>query len=133
MLNILAAEGGNQSWIMLVVLAVMFVLMMILSIVPQKKRQKEAQKMMDSLRPGTKIKTIGGFVGQIKSIDAQANLITVDLSAKLDGSNLCVLDKSAVYAVMQAANGTLEEAPQVPDVAKDDVKAEEVKDEPKEI
>lgn len=124
----------SQNVIMLAVLGVLMVLMLVMSIVPQRKRQKEAQKMMDSLSAGTKVKTIGGFIGEIKSIDG--NTIVIDLSPKNDGSNLCVLDKSAIYTVMQVgANGQVEEVKQEAPKALDDVadanKAEDVKEEAK--
>ncbi|MCI7401470.1 MAG: preprotein translocase subunit YajC [Christensenella sp.] len=122
LVNIAADSTSGNNWIMLVVLGVLFVLMIVMSIVPQKKRQKETQKMMESLKPGTKIKTIGGFIGEIKTIDAQAGVITLDLSAKLDGSQIVAIDRSAVYTVMQpAADGTLEEVKDEPELAKDDV------------
>ena len=122
LVNIAADSTSGNNWIMLVVLGVLFVLMIVMSIVPQKKRQKETQKMMESLKPGTKIKTIGGFIGEIKTIDAQAGVITLDLSAKLDGSQIVAIDRSAVYTVMQpAADGTLEEVKNEPELAKDDV------------
>ena len=123
----------SQNVIMLAVLGVLMVLMLVMSIVPQRKRQKEAQKMMDSLSAGTKVKTIGGFIGEIKSIDG--NTIVIDLSPKNDGSNLCVLDKSAIYTVMQVgANGQVEEVKQEAPKALDDVadaKTEDVKEEAK--
>ena len=128
----------TQSIIMLVVLGVLMVLMLVMSIVPQKKRQKEAQKMMESLSAGTKVKTIGGFIGEIKSIDG--NTIVIDLSPNTDGSNLCVLDKSAIYTVMQVGqSGQIEEVKQEQPKALDDAedakakeaKAEEAKPEEK--
>ena len=134
-MNMLYTLGAieNSNIIMIVVLGVLMVLMLVMSIVPQKKRQKEAQKMMDSLSAGTKVKTIGGFIGEIKSIDG--NTIVIDLSPKNDGSNLCVLDKSAIYTVMQVgANGQVEEVKQEAPKALDDVadaKAEDVKEEAK--
>ena len=115
---------------MLAVLGVLMVLMLVMSIVPQRKRQKEAQKMMDSLSAGTKVKTIGGFIGEIKSIDG--NTIVIDLSPKNDGSNLCVLDKSAIYTVMQVgANGQVEEVKQEAPKALDDVAEVKAEDEKK--
>ena len=136
-MNILYTLGAmdSQSIIMIAVLGVLMVLMLVMSIVPQRKRQKEAQKMMDSLTAGTKVKTIGGFIGEIKSIDG--NTIVIDLSPKCDGSNLCVLDKSAIYTIMQVgANGQVEEVKQEAPKALDDVapakeeaKTEEAKEE----
>jgi len=82
---------------------------------------------MNSLTAGTKVKTIGGFIGEIKSIDGQN--IVIDLSPKCDGSNLCVLDKSAIYTVMQVgANGQVQEAKQEPAKALDDIEDEKAKE-----
>ena len=122
----------TQSIVMLVVLGVLMVLMLVMSIVPQRKRQKEAQKMMDSITAGTLVKTIGGFIGEITAIEGQ-NVI-IDCSPNLDRTNMCLLDKSAIYTVMKAGpNGQVEEVKQEPAKALDDIeeekatKAEEVK------
>lgn len=125
MYNILGISGNV---VMLIVLGVLMVGMMLLSIIPQKKRQKKAQEMMNSIRVGTKVKTIGGFVGTIKAIDNQSNTFVIDLSASEDGSTMVVLDKSAIYTVMTPnVEGVLEEAkPQEEQViAVDEVEAEE--------
>ena len=134
-MNILYIAGvETQSIIMLVVLAVLMVLMLVMSIVPQRKRQKEAQKMMESLKAGTLVKTIGGFIGEITAIDGQ-NVI-IDCSPDLSRTNMCLLDKSAIYTVMKTSeDGKVEEVKQEPAKALDDIedekaaKAEEVKTE----
>ena len=108
-LFILAAEadgGSNKSSIiMLVVLGALMIGMMLLSIIPQRKRQKKAQEMMNSIKTGTKIRTIGGFVGIIKAIDNQQNVFVLDISANLDGSMLVTIDKGAVYNVIATPDG----------------------------
>ena len=132
LLSLLGADGdnGSQTWIMIVVLVVLMAVMFAASIIPQKKRQKKAQEMMDSIKVGTKVKTIGGFVGEIKKIDNNANTFTLDISANADGGMLVVIDRSAIYTVLESvksASGetTLEEkiAPEI--VAMDDVEADE--------
>lgn len=101
---ILAAAEGEQSFFskygMIIVLGVLMVLMVVMSIVPQKKRQKKAQEMMSSIKVGTAIKTIGGFVGVITQINNNDNTFVLDISASADGSNLVKIDKSAVYTVL---------------------------------
>ena len=92
--------GGTSTWVMLGVLGVLLVLMFVMSIVPQRKRQKKAQEMMNSIRVGAKVKTIGGFVGEVKAIDSDKNEFVLDLSASGDGSILVTIDKSAVYTVL---------------------------------
>ena len=98
-------------------------------IIPQKKRQKKAQEMMNSITVGTKVKTIGGFVGEIKKVDNNAGTFTLDISANGDGSMMVLIDKSAIYTVLEAVKSptgevTIEEkvAPEV--VAMDDIEAD---------
>lgn len=106
-LFLLAEDSGSgsssSSWIILVVLGVMLVGTMLLSIIPQKKRQKKAQEMMAGIKVGTKIKTIGGFVGIIKMIDNSQGTFIIDISANGDGSTLVTIDKGAVYTVINPA------------------------------
>lgn len=114
-------EGGNgNSWVMFVVLGVLLVLMLVMSIVPQRKRQKKAQEMMNSIRVGTKVKTIGGFVGEIKAIDSEKNEFVLDLSANGDGSMLVCIDKSAVYTVLNPVVAPVTETTAADDVMADD-------------
>ncbi|MCX4362044.1 MAG: preprotein translocase subunit YajC [Clostridia bacterium] len=120
---------GGSSWVMIVVLIVLMVVMFAVSIIPQKKRQKKAQEMMNSITVGTKVKTIGGFVGEIKKVDNVAGTFTLDISANGDGSMTVLIDKSAIYTVLQAVQTptgetTLHEksAPEV--VAMDDIEAD---------
>ena len=130
----LGADGGNQQIIMIVVLVVLMIGMFAMSIIPQKKRQKKAQEMMNSITVGTKIKTIGGFVGEVKKIDNANNLFTLDISANNDGSTLVVIDRSAVYVVLEAVKTTegevkLQEKPEV--TAMDDMEDDKASKEKK--
>ncbi len=122
-----AMDGGTIG--MIVVLVVLMVLMFAMSIIPQRKRQKKAQEMMNSITVGTKVKTIGGFVGEVKKIDNMTNTFTLDLSAEGDGSTLVVIDRSAIYTVMEMTKNaegetTLQEKPEV--TAMDDIEADKV-------
>lgn len=53
---------------MFIPLILMFVAMYFLMIRPQKKKQKEEQKMRESIRVGDEITTIGGIRGRIVNI-----------------------------------------------------------------
>lgn len=127
-----ALDGGTIG--MIVVLVVLMVAMFAMSIIPQKKRQKKAQEMMNSITIGTKVKTIGGFVGEVKKIDNMSNTFTLDLSADGDGSMLVVIDRQAIYTVMEMTKNaegeaTLQEKPEV--TAMDDIEADKVAEEKK--
>ena len=60
--------GGGSNWVLIAVFGVMMVGMILLMILPNKKRQKEYQKMQNEIRVGTKIMTIGRMVGTVTKI-----------------------------------------------------------------
>ena len=117
---------SNQI-IMIVVLIVLMIAMFAMSFIPQKKRQKKAQEMMNSITVGSKVKTIGGFVGEVKKIDSVNNNFILDLSANGDGSMLVTIDRSAIYVVLDAVKMSdgevkLQEKPEI--TAMDDMEAD---------
>lgn len=86
-----AAMGGAFPLIMIVV---MFVAMYFLTIRPQKKAEKEANDMRNSLQVGDEITTIGGIIGRIVSIKEE----TCVIETSRDGTKIRIL-KSAVRNV----------------------------------
>ena len=56
---------GLMQYLPLVAIFVVFILLMI---IPQRKRKKQMQQLMDSLKPGKMIKTIGGMYGKIVAV-----------------------------------------------------------------
>lgn len=65
---------GAGSWIFLIVLIVAMIAIMI---IPQKKRDKKVKDMLNSLKPGDRVRTIGGIYGTISSIKDDVVVITV--------------------------------------------------------
>ena len=64
-----AQQGGIASLLVSFgPLVLIFVVMYFLMIRPQKKRQKEEQKMRNSLRAGDELTTIGGIKGRVLSV-----------------------------------------------------------------
>ncbi len=58
----------NSSTYGIIMLVVMFALMYFIMIRPQKKRQKEEQRMRDDVRVGDQITTIGGIMGRVVTV-----------------------------------------------------------------
>jgi len=58
-----------NNYVLLGVLAVMMIIMLVLPSVTQKKRIKEFNDMVDNLRVGDEIRTIGGIIGRIVKIN----------------------------------------------------------------
>ncbi|MDE6758628.1 MAG: preprotein translocase subunit YajC [Clostridia bacterium] len=128
----LGADTSQIIWI--VVLIVLMIGMFAMSIIPQKKRQKKTQEMIDSITVGTKVKTIGGFVGEVKKVDVANKTFTLDLSADGDGSTMVVIDRSAVFIVLEAVKTSegevkLQEKPEI--TAMDDMEADKAAQEKK--
>ena len=61
-----AQQGGIVS--MVLPIALIFVIFYVFIIRPQNKKQKETQKMIDALKKGDKVVTIGGIHGVISSV-----------------------------------------------------------------
>lgn len=68
-------------------LILMFVLMYFFFVVPQKKHMKERQAMLDAIKAGDKIETVGRVYGKVVSVNA-GDTFTVDV-----GENSSVLIK----------------------------------------
>jgi preprotein translocase subunit YajC len=66
---------------MFVFLALLFAMFYFLIIRPQRKRQKEHQGLLDTLKRGDKIITIGGIYGQVDSISEDSIVIKVESGA----------------------------------------------------
>ena len=58
----------SQSWFSIVPIILIFVVFIVLIIVPQKKREKKVKEMLNNIKPGDHIKTIGGIMGKVVSV-----------------------------------------------------------------
>lgn len=66
---------GNNIWIMLGMVVLLFVVFYFFVIRPQKKQEKEAADMRNALTVGDEITTIGGIIGKIVSIKEETMII----------------------------------------------------------
>ena len=78
----------------LIFIGIMFVAMYFLTIRPQKKAEKEAAAMRNSLEVGDEVTTIGGIIGRIVSIKEE----TCVIETSRDGTKIRFL-KSAINKV----------------------------------
>ncbi len=51
---------------------------------PQNKKQKETQKMLDALKKGDKVVTIGGIHGVVSSVKDHTVIVKVDDNCKIE-------------------------------------------------
>jgi len=74
-------EGGGGSLIAsLMPLALIFLIMYMLIIRPQQKKQREHQRMIDSVKKGDKIVTNGGVHGTIMGVKEREQTLIVKIA-----------------------------------------------------
>ena len=118
------AEGGDansmSSWMSIGMLVLVVVFFYFFLIRPQKKQEKEATQMRNSLEIGDEIVTIGGIVGQVISIKND----TITIITSKDRTKIRFL-KSAIREVTVKANEPIEPAAPASDAPalKDDKKS----------
>ncbi len=93
------STNGGTNWWTIGILAAFFVLMIVMTIIPQRKQKKQQQQMMNSLGVGSKIMTIGGFVGTIVAVDG--NNFQVDIGVP-GNPQVVVIVKNAVRQSLDA-------------------------------
>ena len=129
LMNFLAEEGGEASknsspymmYIFIGVLVLLFVGMMFLNRRSQKKRQAETENMLNAIKPGNKVKTIGGICGVVVEVCPDDNTFVLETGTEASGKSYIKFDKQAIYqtdavptpanAEAKAEDAPVEEAP----------------------
>ncbi len=70
-----AAGGTGGTWGYLIFMILLFVVMYFILIRPQKKKDKEAKAMQNSLQVGDEVVTIGGIVGLVVQVNEDTIVI----------------------------------------------------------
>ncbi len=107
MLNnlMLFAEEGTSSgnWFsqygLYIILAIFIVIMFLTTLIPNRKQKKERENLLNNIRTGVKIKTYGGLIGTIVSINNATNEIVIDVGANGE-KTLITIVKDAIYNVV---------------------------------
>lgn len=94
------AEGsaaGSNLWVTLMPFVLMFAIFYFLLIRPQQKKSRERSAMLNSLKKGDKVTTIGGLHGTIEQISDDTVVLKVNDVTKL------TFDRSAINSVSSRA------------------------------
>lgn len=71
-----ASTGGFGSWTLIIMLVLMIGLFFVMSI-PQRKREKQVKEMLAAVKPGDRVRTIGGIYGTVTNIKDDVITISV--------------------------------------------------------
>ena len=123
MLNFLLDAAGNTAdaaqqsplaaFSMPIMLIAMIAIFYFLMIRPQRKQEKEAQNMRDSLAVGDEVTTIGGINGIVRQIKEDEDLFIIESSAdksKIAVKRWALQSKDAAGAESLAAESAAAEA-----------------------
>jgi len=122
-LVLLQAAAGSSSGQMistLVTFGLVFVVFYFLIIRPQNKKQKEAKKMIEAVKKGDKIITIGGIHGMVHAVKETTVVVKVDDDCRIEFA------KSAIATVAPLEEKAEEPAP-APEKTQKAEKSEEEK------
>ena len=93
-MNYLATQTSGDPVMMIIMIVLVIAGFYFLAIRPQKKQEKEAAAMRNSIQVGDEITTIGGIIGKVVSIKEE----TLVLETTRDCTKIRIL-KSAVRSV----------------------------------
>jgi preprotein translocase subunit YajC len=87
-------SGGGGSFISTLVMFSLIILIFYFMILrPQQKRQKDRQKLLDSVKKGDKVVTIGGAHGTVMGLDDKVAIIEIADGVKVK------YDRTAISSV----------------------------------
>lgn len=93
------APGGLQMMAQLAPLVLMFAAMYFLLIAPQRKKQKEHEKMLTQLQAGDEVVTAGGIYGTITSVKDDRFVIRIG-----ENNSKVEVGKGFISTVVKKAN-----------------------------
>ncbi len=70
-------EAGGSGWSMIITMVLFFAVFYFLFIRPQRKQQKTRKEMLDNLKVGDRVTTIGRFYGTVVKIKDDILTISV--------------------------------------------------------
>ena len=121
--NFLEGEqtAGNNTLITIVfvVIIVAMIGLLIWQTISGKKKQKEAQNMLNQLKIGDRVKTIGGVCGFVAEINDAENTFVLETGTD-DNKSYVKFDKGAIYQTAPAQGSAVE--------AKEEAKADTEED-----
>ncbi len=90
--------GGGGFTSTLIMFALIFVIFYFMILRPQQKRQKERQKLLESIKKGDKVVTASGIHGKIIAVEEKTVLVEIADNIKVK------IERSAIGTVIKEAS-----------------------------
>jgi preprotein translocase subunit YajC len=98
--SLLDGESSGSSWttyIFLGVIIIAFIAMFVWQSRKQKKQQAEQDAVKNSIRPGNKVKTIGGICGIVVEVNPEESTFVLETGSENAGKSYMKFDMQAIY------------------------------------
>ena len=91
-----AANTGSGGMIQtLLIFGAVFLIFWLLIIRPQNKKQKETQKMIEAVKKGDKVVTVGGVHATVSTVKEKTVILKVDDNTKMEFSKSSIASVEA--------------------------------------
>ena len=99
MINSLLEANSGQilTYVIFGVLIVAIIVMFVFSSRRRKKQEQEAQDLINAVKPGNKVKTIGGICGIVVEVDNEENTFVLETGTENSGKCYIKFDRQAIY------------------------------------
>ena len=84
-------------WVLVILIAVGFAVWMFFSSKKRKQQEQEAKDLIDAVKPGNKVKTIGGVCGIVVEVNSEENTFVLETGSEAVGKSYVKFDKQAIY------------------------------------
>ncbi len=95
-----SSSGFWSSYGILIIMIIVIVIIIVLwffSSRKKKKQEKEAQAILNNVKPGNKVKTIGGVCGIVVEVDDEENTFVLETGSEATGKCYMKFDRQAIY------------------------------------
>ena len=79
-----APQQGSPAWMQILPMVLLFAAMYFLMIAPQRKKQKEHERMLKALETGDKVVTTGGIFGVITNVKEDRFVVRIADNTKIE-------------------------------------------------
>ena len=121
-------ESNATGYIAIGVIIVLLIAFFVWSFLSQKKKQTAYNETINAIRPGSKVKTIGGIVGEVVEVNDEEGTFVLRTGDSAGNVSFMKFDKQAIYqtdATPAPAESKAEEASAAEEPAQAEAPAEE--------
>ena len=95
--NLLIESSQISTYVILGVLILAIIVMFVFSSKRRKKQEEDAKNLIDAVKPGNKVKTIGGICGIVVEVDTEENTFVLETGSEQSGKCFLKFDRQAIY------------------------------------